>query len=202
MAAEFIKVVKKSPLRRGDMDPDPIKQLARWFQDAGRVDIPLPNAMTLATSNRHGKPSARIVLLKGFDERGFVFHSNSESRKGHDLRENPFAALVFCWLPLSRQVRVEGPVEPLGAGESDLYFADRPSGHQIETDASQQGQIIKDRSFLAQPFEYMARKFEGQAVPTGFFRRRASSRMCAGPTSQQPPTIVVPWRIQPSTKSA
>jgi pyridoxamine 5'-phosphate oxidase len=156
---------QKATLQRDSMDPDPIKQFARWFQAAEQAELPLVNAMTLATSNREGKPSARIVLLKGVDERGFVFYTNRESRKGYELQENPFAALVFCWLPLSRQVRVEGTVEPLGAGESGLYFAGRPRGHQIEAHASPQSQIIKDRSFLAQQFEDVALKFEGQTVP-------------------------------------
>lgn len=154
-----------APLQHGRMDSDPFKQFARWLQDAEQAGMPQPNAMTLATSSRQGKPSARIVLLRGVDERGFVFYTNRESRKGLDLRDNPFAALVFCWLPLSRQVRVEGAVELLGADESDVYFAGRPRGHQIEAHASPQSQVIKDRLFLETQFEEVARTFEGQAVP-------------------------------------
>ncbi len=147
------------------MDPDPIRQFVRWFQDAEHAEIPLPNAMTLATSSRQGKPAARMVLLKGVDERGFVFYTNYESRKAQDLRVNPFAALVFCWLPLSRQVRIEGAVEPVERGESDLYFASRPRGHQIEAHASSQSQVIEDRLFLEQQFKDVAEKFAGQSVP-------------------------------------
>jgi pyridoxamine 5'-phosphate oxidase len=106
-----------------------------------------------------------MVLLKGVDERGFVFFTNYESRKAQDLRENPFAALVFNWLPLSRQVRVEGTVEPLGADESDVYFASRPRGHQIEAHASPQSQVIEDRAFLDKQFKDVAQKFAGQDVP-------------------------------------
>ncbi len=156
---------QRAPLLPGSMDADPIKQFGRWFQEAEQAELPLPNAMTLATSSRQGKPSARIVLLKGVDERGFVFFTNGESRKGEELRETPFAALIFCWLPLSRQIRVEGAVEPLEPSESDLYFASRPRGHQIEAHASPQSQVIKDRAFLDKQFKDVTRKFEGQVVP-------------------------------------
>jgi len=156
---------QKTPLLHGGMDPDPIRQFVRWFQEAERAEIPLPNAMALATSGRQGKPSARMVLLKGVDERGFVFYTNYESRKAHDLRENPLAALVFCWLPLSRQVRVEGTVEPLEPFESDVYFASRPRGHQIEAHASPQSQVVQDRLLLEKQFEGVAQKFAGQVVP-------------------------------------
>ena len=149
----------------GVVDAYPIKQFARWFQDAEQAEIPMPNAMTLATSSRQGKPSARIVLLKGVDERGFVFFTNYEGRKAHDLQENPFAALVFYWRPLSRQVRIEGAVEQLCDAESDAYFASRPRGHQIEAHASAQSQVIEGRAFLEEQFEEMAQKFAGQDVP-------------------------------------
>ncbi len=156
---------QKPPLRLDSMDADPIKQFAQWFQDAEQAEIVPCNAMTLATSSRQGKPSARMVLLKELDERGFVFFTNYESRKAQELQETPFAALLFSWLSLSRQVRVEGAVEPLGADESDLYFASRPRGHQIEAHASSQSQVIKDRIFLEQQFQDVTRKFEGQGVP-------------------------------------
>lgn len=156
---------QKEPLQLGNMELDPIKQFIKWFQEAEKAEIPQPNAMTLATSSRQRKPSARIVLLRGVDERGFVFFTNYESRKAEDLRENSIAALVFCWLPLSRQIRVEGTVELLGANESDLYFANRPRGHQIEAHASAQSQIIKDRIFLDKQFRDVAQSFKGKVVP-------------------------------------
>lgn len=155
----------KNPLLPGNMHDDPIKEFARWFQEAGKAGVPMPNAMTLATSNRHGKPSARMVLLKEADERGFVFFTNYASRKARELEENPFAALVFHWLPLSRQIRVEGTVKPLGAEESNVYFASRPRGHQLEAHASSQSQVIEDREFLEKQFEMVTRKFAGQVVP-------------------------------------
>jgi pyridoxamine 5'-phosphate oxidase len=164
-AADMIQIGKKAPLQPGGMDPDPFRQFANWFQDAEQAELPLPNAMTLATSNRQGKPSARMVLLKGVDERGFAFFTNQESRKAQELLENPFAALVFCWLPLSRQVRIEGVVETLGGSEADAYFASRPRGHQIEAHASPQSRVIKDRLFLEKQFADVARTFEGQGVP-------------------------------------
>lgn len=156
---------QKSPLLFDSMDPDPIKQFVRWFDDAEQALMPQHNAMTLATSSREGKPAARIVLLKEVDARGFVFYTNYEGRKARDLKGNPFAALVFCWLPLSRQIRIEGAVEVVSSGESDLYFAGRPRGHQIEAHASAQSQIIKDRAFLEKQFETMTNRFAGQEVP-------------------------------------
>lgn len=163
--AEMMNDGRKTPLLRASLDPDPIRQFVRWFQDAEQAELPLPNAMTLATASRQGKPSARMVLLKGVDERGFVFYTNYESRKAQDLRVNPVAALVFCWLPLSRQVRVEGVVEVLDARESDLYFAGRPRGHKLEAHASPQSRVIEDRAFLEQQFQETDRKFAEQGVP-------------------------------------
>lgn len=165
MTGDIMRNGPKAPLLCGSMDPDPIRQFGRWFDEAEQAGIPLPNAMTLATASRQGNPSARIVLLKGVDERGFVFYTNDESRKGQTLRENPAAALVFCWLPLSRQLRVEGAVERLAAGEADAYFASRPRGHQIAAHASPQSRVIKDRLFLERQVEEVARTFEGREVP-------------------------------------
>jgi len=155
----------KAPLLPDRMDPDPIQQFARWFAEAEQAGLPLPNAMTLATANKQGKASARMVLLKAVDEAGLVFYTNYTGRKAHDLHENPFAALVFYWQPLSRQVRVEGAVEMVGPDESDRYFASRPRGHQIEAHASQQSQVISDRVVLEQQFEAVSRQFAGQEVP-------------------------------------
>lgn len=153
------------PLLRGDMDPDPLRQFARWFNDAGQAGIPLPNAMTLATTSHQGKPSARMVLLKEVDARGFVFFSNDESRKGRELEENPFAALVFSWLPLSRQVRVEGRVERVAPGDADRYFASRPRGAQLGAHASPQSGVIPHRAFLAERLQEVNRQFAGREVP-------------------------------------
>jgi pyridoxamine 5'-phosphate oxidase len=154
-----------TPLRRASMDINPISQFTRWLQDAELAGIALPNAMTLATATPEGRPSARMVLLKGVDEHGFVLFTNYASRKALELRENPLAALVFCWLPLSRQVRVEGKVEPVEANASDQYFASRPRGYQIEAHASPQSQVIEDRGFLERRFRDLTRTFDGQEVP-------------------------------------
>lgn len=151
-------------LHKSSMEAAPLKQFSRWFHDAEQAGIELPNAMTLATASRQGKPSARMVLLKGVDERGFVFFTNYQSRKAQELQENPCAALVFHWPVLSRQVRVEGVVEMLGADDSDRYFASRPRGHQLEAHASAQSQVIKDRAYLEARFKEVSETFAGQAV--------------------------------------
>ncbi|MDG5467381.1 pyridoxamine 5'-phosphate oxidase [Deltaproteobacteria bacterium IMCC39524] len=147
------------------LDPDPFKQFARWFADAEQAELPLHNAMTLATASRAGKPSARMVLLKEVDASGFVFYTNYQGRKARELKENPFAALVFYWQPLSRQVRVEGAVERVASDESDRYFASRPRGHQLEAHASSQSQVIKDRGFLEEQFKTFTQMFAGQEIP-------------------------------------
>lgn len=155
----------KLPLLPERMDADPIKQFVRWFQVAEEAEVPMPNAMTLATTGLQGKPSARMVLLKGVDERGFLFFTNYASRKAEELEESRSAALVFYWSALSRQVRVEGAVERLDSEESDLYFANRPRGYKIEAHASQQSQVIESRDFLDQQFAVLSREFAGKEVP-------------------------------------
>jgi pyridoxamine 5'-phosphate oxidase len=147
------------------LDPDPFKQFARWFADAEQAELPLPNAMTLATASRAGKPSARIVLLKEVDALGFIFYTNYQGRKAQELKENPFAGLVLYWQPLSRQVRVDGAVEMVASNESDRYFDSRPRGHQLEAHASAQSQVIKDRVFLEEQFKVFTQRFAGQDVP-------------------------------------
>ena len=114
-------------LRRGDLASDPLEQFRRWYDEAAAI-IDVPEAMALATATPAGAPSVRMVLLKGFDERGLVFFSHYKSRKGHELLANPRAALLFHWSPLGRQVRVEGDAVRLGEDESDAYFATRPRG--------------------------------------------------------------------------
>lgn len=157
--------IDKSPLLLDHMDADPIKQFVRWFHEAEQAKDPMPNAMTLATSDLQRKPSARMVLLKGVDARGFLFFTNYASRKALELEENPTAALLFYWPSLSRQVRVEGSVERLEADESDSYFASRPRGHQIAAHASQQSQVVDNREFLVKQFDSLCRKFAGKVVP-------------------------------------
>jgi len=165
MPADIMNNGPDAPLRRSDLDPDPISQFGRWFREAEQAGMPLPNAMALATATRTGKPSARMVLLKEVDESGFVFFTNFGSRKGEELRGNPLAALVFHWLPLFRQVRVEGRVEVVGAANADAYFASRPRGSQIEAHASPQSEVIEERAVLERQFAEVSRQFDGREVP-------------------------------------
>jgi pyridoxamine 5'-phosphate oxidase len=126
-------------------DPDPLRQFEAWFSEAG---VSVPEAVALATATRDGAPSARMVLLKDFGERGFVFYSNYESRKGRELKENPRAALLFYWDPPRRQVRVEGDVERVGDEESAAYFLTRPLGARLSAWASRQSEVVESRGAL------------------------------------------------------
>ena len=146
-------------LRRSDLDPKPLKQFREWYAEAGN------DAVALATAARDGWPSARMVLLKGADERGFVFHSSYESRKARELAENPRAALLFYWHDLGRQVRVEGDVEQVDRGESETYFKTRPRGGQLAAWTSSQSEPIGTRDELEERFAELERNFEGDEVP-------------------------------------
>lgn len=145
-------------LREEDVVADPIEQFQRWFRDAVDAKLEEPEAMTLATCTRDGRPSARMVLLRGVDKRGFVFYTNYTSRKARELEENPRAALVFFWDLLDRQVRVEGRVERTTAEESDAYFHSRPRGSRIGAWASPQSQILANRAALEEMVEEMLRR--------------------------------------------
>ena len=127
---------------------DPVAQFGRWFADARAANVPEPNAMTVATADASGAPSARVVLLKGFDERGFAFFTNYDSRKGRELAANPRAALCFYWQPLERQVRIEGTVERVSRAESEAYFRTRPASAQVGAWASRQSSVIRSREEL------------------------------------------------------
>ncbi len=142
-----------TPLDPADCDPDPIVEVSRWFQVAVDAALPTVNAMTLATVDDRGRPAARIVLLKEIDDRGFVFFTNYDSRKGHDLAAHPFAALVLFWEPLHRQVRIEGAIERLDGPASDAYFASRPRGSQIGAIASPQSSAISREALVARVAE-------------------------------------------------
>ena len=135
------------PLLESEAAGDPFEQFGRWYQEASRV-MRLPEAMAVATAGGDARPSVRMVLMKQWDQRGFVFHTNYESRKGRELNENPLAALLFHWDPLGRQVRMEGPVERISSAESDEYFASRPYGAQISALASHQSQPVAGREVL------------------------------------------------------
>jgi pyridoxamine 5'-phosphate oxidase len=146
------------------MNQDPIAQFRRWFEEAAEAGISQPNAMTLATVSRDGRPSARIVLLKGVTERGFEFFTNYRSRKGNELDANPNVALVFHWEPLGRQVRIEGKAEKVSSGESDAYFRSRPVEHQIGSWASSQSEPAS-REELDRLFEETKARYAGTVVP-------------------------------------
>jgi pyridoxamine 5'-phosphate oxidase len=139
---------KRGALDETHADADPIKQFKRWWDEALAAEVQEANAMTLATADSAGKPAARTVLLKGFDEHGFVFFTNYESRKGEELTANPFAALLFFWRELERQVRIEGAVAKVADAESDTYFRSRPLASRIGAWASPQSKVISGRAWL------------------------------------------------------
>jgi pyridoxamine 5'-phosphate oxidase len=152
-------------LREADCDADPIRQFARWFDEAGAANMIEPNAATLATATLDGKPSARVVLVKLFDERGFMFFTNYDSRKGHELTANPQAALVWWWPELERQVRVEGSVERASPEESDAYHRSRPRGSQFGAWSSCQSEVISGREVLEQRLRELEAKYADVEVP-------------------------------------
>ncbi|HIK17773.1 MAG TPA: pyridoxamine 5'-phosphate oxidase [Leptolyngbyaceae cyanobacterium M33_DOE_097] len=155
----------RQQLLETDVASDPIHQFQRWFDQAVESEVPEPNAMTLATATKTGIPSARIVLLKGLDEQGFVFYTNYESRKAQDLAENPQAALVFLWHELERQVRVEGAIEKVSDAETTAYFHSRPLSSQIGAWASEQSRVIPDREVLEQSYLSLEAKYKDQEIP-------------------------------------
>ena len=152
-------------LHEQDLLPDPIALAQRWFADAQASGIEQADAMTLATATPDGHPSARAVLLKGIDARGFAFFTNYESRKARELDANPHAALVLLWVPLQRQVRVTGRVERLSGEESDAYFATRPRGSQLGAWASAQSRPLPERAELEERWAALDERYGGVAVP-------------------------------------
>ena len=158
------------------MTGDPMDLFAEWFREAEDAGVEVPETMTLATADSDGAPSARMVLLKGADEEGFVFYSGYVSRKAGELEQNPLAALVFYWRPLGKQVRVEGRVERVSEAESAAYFARRPRGSQIAAWASQQSKPLAGREDLDRRYAELEREYEGRDVPLpphwGGFRLR------------------------------
>jgi pyridoxamine 5'-phosphate oxidase len=157
--------VPKRTLSETELAPDPVSQFRLWFDVALQAGIPEAHAMTLATATRDGAVSARIVLLKSFDERGFCFFTNDQSRKGKALAENPRAALVFFWQPLERQVRIEGTVSQMTDEEADDYFQTRPVLSQIGALASPQSSCIPNREFLEDHFRQLSRRYQGETIP-------------------------------------
>jgi pyridoxamine 5'-phosphate oxidase len=152
------------PLDDSDVDPDPLRQFGSWFEEA-RGSVRAPEAMAVATADADGAPSLRMVLLKGFDERGFVFFTGYESRKGGDLAANPRAALLLYWDPLGRQVRIEGPVERTSSAESEEYFRSRPRASQIAALASRQSGVLESRDELDARYAELDAELAGRDVP-------------------------------------
>jgi len=163
--ADLRKDYKLLSLDSADVDVDPIKQFQHWFDQALNADLLEPNAMTLATSTTDGRPSARKVLLKGLDQRGFVFYTNYESRKGKEILENPYVALCFHWAELERQVRVEGMARKISRDESEAYFKSRPFESRIGAIASNQSAEVASREELERQYATLLRDFEGKDVP-------------------------------------
>jgi len=147
------------------VDPDPLRQFVAWFDEARAAGVVYPETMTLATAGADGSPSARMVLLKGTDDRGFVFFTNTGSRKGAELAENPRAALVLYWRELGRQVRVEGRVEAVEPHESAAYFGTRPRASRLSAWASPQSEPVEGRADLDRRFAQAAARFPGDDVP-------------------------------------
>lgn len=152
-------------LSEAELNSDPIAQFNVWFQQALDADLLEPNAMTIATATPDGKPTARIVLLKGVDQRGFVFYTNYESQKGQQLIANPYAALVFLWDKLERQIRIEGKVVKLDREESAAYFHSRPKASQLGAWASAQSRVIPNREVLEQKLEDLQTQYKDETVP-------------------------------------
>lgn len=152
-------------LDRDDLNDDPIAQFRLWFDQACAAALLEPNAMTICTADKNGKPSARTVLLKAYDARGFVFFTNYTGRKAQQIAENPYASLLFPWIGLERQVEIEGRVEKISAAESLKYFLSRPFGSQLGAWVSHQSTVISSRSILLKKLDEMKRRFTEGKVP-------------------------------------
>jgi len=156
---------QRDRLHEGTLDPNPFRQFERWLDEALQMNFREPNAMSLATSMPDGTPSVRVVLLRQWDERGFVFYTNYESQKGRELEANPKASIVFWWDELERQVRISGTVERVDDSEADAYFQTRPRGHQIAAWVSHQSLPIESREALESKLQEWELRFTDQPVP-------------------------------------
>jgi pyridoxamine 5'-phosphate oxidase len=163
--ADIRKDYKLQTLLEIDMAPDPIVQFSKWWNEAVKSEIDEVNAMTLATADKSNIPSARIVLLKGYDKNGFVFFTNYQSHKGEQLLQNPNACLVFFWKELERQIRITGTVEKINAAESDTYFSSRPTGSRIGAWASPQSSVIANRTVIEEKLKELEQQFGDDNIP-------------------------------------
>lgn len=167
--SDLRKEYTRAGLTESDVASDPFEQFGRWFDVVLDAGLHEPNAMIVATATPGGHPSARVVLLKGYDERGFVFYTNYEGRKGHELEENPRAALLFYWGELERQVRIEGAVSRVSEQESDAYYSSRPRGSRLGALASEQSREVGGREVLEERVEALQREYEGSDIPRPAF---------------------------------
>ena len=163
--AAIRKIYKLESLLESDVDPNPINQFEKWWQQAVESKIEEPNAMIVATSTPDGKPSSRTVLLKNFTNEGFIFFSNYDSRKGAQIDQNPFVALLFFWKEMERQVRIEGRIHKISAEESDIYFSSRPRESRIGAWSSPQSKVIENREFLQQNVAKYNARFYTEDIP-------------------------------------
>ena len=163
--ADLRKEYTLAGLRKKDLDADPIRQFRTWLEQAMEL-VPEPNAMVLATADKIGRPSARVVLLKGIEERGFTFFTSYESRKAADLADNPRAALVFYWAPVERQVCITGDVSRLTRAEAEAYFKTRPRGNRLGAWASRQSQPITNRAELEERLQQAEARYPDDNIPT------------------------------------
>lgn len=163
--ADMRKDYSLAGLLETNLAKNPFRQFEQWFQEAEAAKIAEPNAMTLATTGRDGRPAARTVLLKGCDGRGFVFYTNFESRKGRELDANPRAALLFPWVAMERQILIEGPVARVSREVAEAYFHSRPRGSQLAAWASPQSTTVAGRAVLEESYRVVDKKYEGRTVP-------------------------------------
>ncbi len=163
--AELRQEYALGALNEAEVNPDPLQQFQRWFGEAITAQLPEPNAMTLATADRTGRPYARVVLLKDCDADGFVFFTNYRSDKGRQLAESPHAALVFLWLELERQIRIEGAVSPIPGVESETYFRNRPRESRLGALASRRSQVVASRQILDERFQQLEAQYPDDNIP-------------------------------------
>lgn len=159
LIADLRKEYSRANLSESDTSPDPMTQFRKWFDEAIKAQVPEANAMSVATAGANGRPSSRILLIKDFDQRGFTWFTNYDSRKGRELQDNPYAALLFHWVELERQVRIEGRVERISVEESDRYFASRPLKSRIGAIASAQSRPVADRMTLEARYAQAAEQY-------------------------------------------
>lgn len=162
--ADLRKDYSRASLTEQDVHPDPIQQFSKWFGEAIAAEVPEANAMSVSTVGANGRPSSRILLIKDIDARGFTFFTNYDSRKGYELEQNQYAALLFYWIELERQVRIEGRVERISAAESDTYFQSRPLKSRLGAIASSQSEPISSREAMEQRFAQIEQEYGEQPV--------------------------------------